>query len=542
MRGGARWREKLSDRRRLVDAPARVRRRIATDERLLAFVRSGDKAAFEALYERFARELLSFCVYMLGSRQDAEDALQATFASAYSSLMRDSRPIQLRPWLFAIARNDCVSILRRRRPYEELNGEPALGPDPVRELELREELREIVSNVRSLPENERAALVLTEVHGLSQHETGDVLGVRADQVKAYVYQARSKLVSERAAREADCEEIREELAGARGAALLRGRLRRHMRSCPECRTYAAGLSRQRRQLAALLPLAPSLALRYRALEEALGLGAGDPGGYTAGGAAVGASVAGAAAEVAGGGIKALAFKIAAGVAAIGAGAGVGVSVLTTPPEPEASRSSSARSHTVATRLLADSGAPGQGGSAIAQRLGLDGAGAEVAGGVAPKMTLPEGSRVTGPTGAGLEGSPAAEPRPSTGASEPPSAVVVQPRPRRVRTPDPTPPKTEQQRQALESERRQSRETRLHTTEARKQEREAHGPPGSSRVEPSEAEREQKKAERKKLREERPPEGHSRAPKSAEELRLRREERLKRREERRAAEKEEAPAP
>src|SRR4030088_2440700 len=92
-----------------------ARLRFAADDRLMSFVRRGDSAAFEILYDRHASELLSFCVYMLGSRQDAEDAVQATFASAYRTLNAGARDLALRPWLFTVARNACLSILRKRR-------------------------------------------------------------------------------------------------------------------------------------------------------------------------------------------------------------------------------------------------------------------------------------------------------------------------------------------------------------------------------------------------------------------------------------------
>ena len=121
----------MATRNRLITAGSRVRLRLASDDRLVAFVRRGDRTAFEALYERHSGELLSFCIYMLGSRHDAEDAVQATFMSAYRALRADERPVTLRPWLFTIARNESLSILRKRRPTVELNGEPALGGDPV---------------------------------------------------------------------------------------------------------------------------------------------------------------------------------------------------------------------------------------------------------------------------------------------------------------------------------------------------------------------------------------------------------------------------
>ena len=148
------------------------------DEALVAGVRRRDRRAFEAIYERHAAQLLTFCMYLLGSRHDAEDALQATFASAYRALLNDTRPVSLRPWLFTIARNESLSILRKRRPQVELNGEVALTGDPVKLAEVHEEMVSMIGGIRELPEKQRAALVLAEVHGMSHAEIGSVLGVR----------------------------------------------------------------------------------------------------------------------------------------------------------------------------------------------------------------------------------------------------------------------------------------------------------------------------------------------------------------------------
>ena len=324
----------LATRVRPISPSTAARHALATDEQLVSSIRGSDPAAFEALYERHQRELLSFCLYMLGSRADAEEALQVTFASAYRGLLADERPVVLRPWLFAIARNQCLSILRRRRPTVELGEEATTGNDPAasgdlfRELELREEIRHTLAGVRELPEGQRAAMVLAELHGLSQSEIGAAMGLRPEQVKALVYQARSSLISERSARDADCREIREELDTARGAALLKGKLRKHVRACPDCRTYADGMSRRRRGVGAFLPLLPWLTLKLRALQDALTSAPTEQLTY-AGGTTLGGTVAGAA-LVAGGPIKAIAVKVAAGAALLGLSTGLGAPVLSTP--------------------------------------------------------------------------------------------------------------------------------------------------------------------------------------------------------------------
>src|SRR3954467_11944748 len=84
---------------------------LAGDERLVEQIRRGNEAAFEVAYERHSGPILSFCRHMLGSREEAEDAVQHTFAAAHSSLLADQRDIRLKPWLYAIARNRCLSLL-----------------------------------------------------------------------------------------------------------------------------------------------------------------------------------------------------------------------------------------------------------------------------------------------------------------------------------------------------------------------------------------------------------------------------------------------
>ena len=85
------------------------------DSRLAARVHSGDAAAFEVLYDRHHRALLSFCRHMLGNAEDGEDALQQTFLRAHKALVAGQLPDAVRPWLFAIARNRCKTMLAARR-------------------------------------------------------------------------------------------------------------------------------------------------------------------------------------------------------------------------------------------------------------------------------------------------------------------------------------------------------------------------------------------------------------------------------------------
>src|ERR1700760_4885575 len=88
--------------------------RLQSDERLVTSIRRGNQSAFEVLVGRYHSRLLSFCRHMLGSREDAEDVLQEVMAAAFNAIVADERPIQVRPWLYRIARNRSLNHLRKR--------------------------------------------------------------------------------------------------------------------------------------------------------------------------------------------------------------------------------------------------------------------------------------------------------------------------------------------------------------------------------------------------------------------------------------------
>src|SRR6201987_2560574 len=87
--------------------------RLQSDERLIGMTRRGHHAAFEVLCSRYQSRLLSFCRHMLSSKEDAEDVLQEVFAAAFNAVLADNRPINVRPWLYRIARNRPLNHLRR---------------------------------------------------------------------------------------------------------------------------------------------------------------------------------------------------------------------------------------------------------------------------------------------------------------------------------------------------------------------------------------------------------------------------------------------
>jgi RNA polymerase sigma factor (sigma-70 family) len=294
--------------------------RVASDDKLVALVRQGSQPAFEVVYDRHHRGILSFCRHMLGSREEAEDALQHTFMAAYRDLLGSDKPIQLRAWLYAIARNRCLTVLRSRRekPVDELEDIPTEGL--ASEVQRRHDLQDLLRDLAALPADQREALVLAEIGDLPHDEIAAVIGCPKEKVKALVFQARTSLHSSREARETSCEEIREMLSSLRGGSLRRTALRRHLRECAGCREFQAEVKRQRAAMTVLLPVVPSLGLKDSVLAAAFsshGVAAGTAATAGAGAAALAGSGA-----AAGGGSAFVAKALVVAVAVGGGAAGV----------------------------------------------------------------------------------------------------------------------------------------------------------------------------------------------------------------------------
>jgi RNA polymerase sigma factor (sigma-70 family) len=282
------------------------------DERLVARVRSGDQRAFERIVSRYERPLLSFCRHMLSRSHEAEEAVQQTFVSAYESMLRNpDRDISLRAWLFTIARNQSLSMLRARRDHADITVVEPATIGLAAAVEQREDLRHLLADLADLPDDQRAALLLFEIGALERDEIAGVLDCNPKKVKALVFQARNHLSNNRVARETPCEEIREQLSTLTGSALRRAPLRRHVRDCPGCSAFAAEVKRQRTALALVLPVAPGLAFKG----SVMGAVGGSVGSLAATGAAGGGLATAGAVQAA---------VVALGVVAVGTGGAMAV--------------------------------------------------------------------------------------------------------------------------------------------------------------------------------------------------------------------------
>ena len=257
-------------------APLRLPR--LGDDRLAALAAAGDERAFEAIYDRHHRALLGFCRHMLGTLEEAEDALQQTFLRAHRALAARGAPTELRPWLFTIARNCCLTMLSARRPVADGESSSRAPTGLGEQVQVRADLRAVVADVERLPDDQRAALVLAELADLSHDQIAEVIGVRTGKVKALIHQARSD--ADRRARGAR-HAVRDDPRAARhrraAARCVAGRCAAISASASGCRAYREAVGEQRRALALVLPVTPSLGLKAGILGAASATGASGRG-------------------------------------------------------------------------------------------------------------------------------------------------------------------------------------------------------------------------------------------------------------------------
>jgi RNA polymerase sigma factor (sigma-70 family) len=270
------------------------------DDHLIAMARAGNPGAFEAIVDRYQGRLLGFCRQMLGSTEDAEDVLQEVFVNAYRAMLADEREINLRPWLYRIARNRCLNHLRKPTAdaQESMDMVPAVEASSTAEkVHNREEFRQLLTDVGKLPETQRSALLLREMDAMSYEEIAQAMETSVPSVKSLLVRARISLAEASQARQLTCGEVRIDLAeAAEGLRKLSGPVRRHVRDCEECKDFRSQLRSNDKVLAALVPVGPLIALKgFIASKLGLGGGAGAGGAATATGA--GATGAGAVGSV-----------------------------------------------------------------------------------------------------------------------------------------------------------------------------------------------------------------------------------------------------
>lgn len=264
-----------------------------SDQRLVRRAAEGDERAFAAIYRRYQRDLYRYLLAILGNREDAADALQATMVKTMRALPGERREIALKPWLYRIAHNEAIDLVRRRRraAADPLGPEiAAREPQPHEEVEQRLRLRRLLDDLDDLPDRQRGALVMRELNGLGFEEIATALHTSPPVVRQTIYEARLSLRQMEAGRGLSCDSVTRALSDADGRVGRRRDLRAHLRECSDCARFKREIKQRKPDFGALAPL-PAVAAAA-IFKGALGGGASGGAGTAAGGigGAVGTSV------------------------------------------------------------------------------------------------------------------------------------------------------------------------------------------------------------------------------------------------------------
>jgi RNA polymerase sigma-70 factor (ECF subfamily) len=165
------------------------------DERLARRAADGDRAAFDEIVRRHRDRVYAVGLRICGNEADAEDVLQETFLAAWRALGGFGGRAQLSTWLYRIATNRALDLVRGRRPQMPLEAvpEPAFPTDAVEGAATR---RAVLAALARLTEEFRAAAVLGDVLGLTPTEVAAVLEVPVGTAKSRLFRARSLLARE----------------------------------------------------------------------------------------------------------------------------------------------------------------------------------------------------------------------------------------------------------------------------------------------------------------------------------------------------------
>ncbi len=178
------------------------------EEALLAGLRRGDPDACTCFVKRFAPLVYARALHLLGDADDAENVLQTTFIKACAALPEYTGAGSLRSWLYRIASNEGLMLLRQKRAHVGLDAVGEIGSeettsqfktisrwviDPARSVLDGELRREIAKAITELPDPLRAVIVLRDIEQLSTEETAERLGISPSAVKVRLHRARLRL-------------------------------------------------------------------------------------------------------------------------------------------------------------------------------------------------------------------------------------------------------------------------------------------------------------------------------------------------------------
>jgi RNA polymerase sigma factor (sigma-70 family) len=293
----------------------------ASDEALARRAGTGDEGAFAALYERYHQPLYGYCRSIVRHDSDAQDVLQSTFVRALAALRRQARNAPVRPWLFRIAHNEAISLLRRRtrdRSLVPVHDAGLTVPGSDEAAAQRARWAELTGDLAALPERARGALLLRELAGLSHEEIGTALETSPGAARQAIFEARQALAEMTEGRAMRCEDVRRRISDSDGRKLRARAVRAHLADCGPCAEFAAGIRGRETTLRASAPWLPAAAAPA-ILARVIG-GGGHSGAATGAGTVASSTALG---KLAGG---AAGWKLLAGAAVMATAGAAGLTV------------------------------------------------------------------------------------------------------------------------------------------------------------------------------------------------------------------------
>lgn len=161
----------------------------------MALAQAGDLTAFDQLVRRHGERLFNVAYRVLGSREDAEDAVQDAFVQAWRGLDRFRQDSAFSTWLYRICVNRCLRVLAARRDHDEIPPDlvdPALAPDEAVGLHL--DVRAVLATLAALPEHQRVAVALVDFAGFTYAEAAEVVDASMTAVRSRVFRGRSAIL------------------------------------------------------------------------------------------------------------------------------------------------------------------------------------------------------------------------------------------------------------------------------------------------------------------------------------------------------------
>jgi len=168
---------------------------IIEDVELIKAFRDGNDIAFITLYNRYKHAIHKFCLKMLADYDAAKDAAQCTFLKIYEKREQLEQTARFRQWLFAIARNECISYLRKNKIFSSLPDDMAeTNTDSlISSVERDGEIALVNHAIIQLDPELREVIVLREYQSLSYREIGDIVGIPEKTVKSRLFRARQMI-------------------------------------------------------------------------------------------------------------------------------------------------------------------------------------------------------------------------------------------------------------------------------------------------------------------------------------------------------------